>query len=155
MPASPLYLRPPSALAAALDRAARRAPAPRIFAPNASQGSSLAFDPSSISDQQRKVDRRDWMRGVEEYLVAAHPGAVLALIAEVEAAYPLASGGGGGGGGGGGKGIGGCNGGGGGSDISGGGGNGDGGDGGDDGHGDGGGGRGVSGVGGGPLQAAG
>ena len=48
------------------------------------------------------------MRGIEEFLTAAHPGAVLALIAEVEAAYPLAGGGGGGGGGGCGGGDGGC-----------------------------------------------
>ena len=90
------------------------------------------MDRSSINTE---IDQRDWMRGIEVYLAAAHPGAVLALIAEVEAAYPLAAAAAGSGGIGGGGIFGGDDGGG------------------DGGGGDGSGGRGVSGVGGGPVQA--
>ena len=85
-PASPLYLRPPSALAAALDRAARGAPFPGIFKSDPSQATPLAIE------QPTNMDRGDWLRGIEAHLAAAHPGAVLALIGEVEAAYGLTGG---------------------------------------------------------------
>uniref|UniRef100_A0A7S0M4Y0 Uncharacterized protein n=1 Tax=Cryptomonas curvata TaxID=233186 RepID=A0A7S0M4Y0_9CRYP len=99
-PASPLYLRPPSALAAALDRAARGAPLPRIFRPDPSKESAIAIEDGFRSDYI-SIDGESWLKGIETYLAAAHPGAVLALIAEVEVACGLTGGGGGDGGGGG------------------------------------------------------